>query len=91
MDDALLVGVVNRPGHGLDQRGRLPRRLGRLPQLVTETRTSYELQGQEELAVVLADFEDRHDVGDDEAALMCRLYKIAREPWDWPGRFRASI
>src|SRR3954467_12907408 len=63
VDDALLMRMVHGPGNRLDQGGRLSRWLGRLAQLIAETGPGDELKGEKELTVMLADFENRHNVG----------------------------
>ena len=52
----------NRYMIGGTQRGRLPGRLRGVTQMVAQTWSRDELQGQKGLAVVLADFQNRHDV-----------------------------
>ncbi len=60
MDDALLVGVVDGAGKGLDQLGGLARRLRVVVQLLRQVAAGDVLHGEEGLAAVLADLERQH-------------------------------
>jgi hypothetical protein len=63
MDDAALVGVVNRPGQGLHQRGRRARLLRTAAQPGSQAAAVHIFQGKVRAARLLADLVDLHDVG----------------------------
>ena len=58
-----LMGIVHRPGQGLDQGGGLGGRLGRAAQLLLEAAALEQFQGKVGLAVVVADLVDLDEVG----------------------------
>jgi hypothetical protein len=62
VQDAALVGVVDGPGHGLDQFRRLTRCQRRVGEAPGEAAAVHELQREVGQAVVLADFEDLDDI-----------------------------
>ena len=79
MEDAALVGVVDRPADRDEQPGRVQRRHRPVRQLPGQGRPLDVLHREERLAVALADLEDRDDVGMGQP---CRGLRLEAEPLD---------
>ena len=62
MQNAVVVGVVNRLADRHQQPGRVLRRHRAIGQLARQGRPLDELHGEIRLPIVLADLEDRYDV-----------------------------
>ena len=73
MQDAVVVGVVDRPADRHQQPGRVLRRQRAVGQLPRQGGPLDVLHGEVRLPVALADLKDRHDVGVREPRRRLRL------------------